>query len=103
MKITREDSGWNYPCFGKAQDGDVVWFTSEGTGSLIIGSYANGFGWNMGFFTPIDNPFEKKVEKFNPITIVLETEEDAINMYQTMIEAKLIDYEDTTKLGKLLC
>ena len=103
MKITREElKEWNYPCFGKSATGRVVYFTEEYVGYSVNTPFEDGDVWNMSFFTPIDNPFEDE-KKFNPITIVLETETEAVNMHQAMRrEGNLIDVEYTTKLGYLL-
>jgi hypothetical protein len=104
MKITREESTeWNYPCFGRAEDGDVVWFTSEEQGHRVSGCSYVVDGWIMDCFTPIDNPFEdKKVEKFKPITIVLETETEAEAMYDAMSETPAIELTDWNKLITLI-
>jgi hypothetical protein len=84
MKITREETTeWNYPCFGRAEDGDVVWFTAKGIGEMVNGTTRLANGWIMDRFTTIDNPFEKE-KKFNPITIVLETETEAKAMVRAM-------------------
>jgi hypothetical protein len=103
MIITREESTeWNYPCFGRAKDGDVVWFTARGVGEMVRGTTHLSDGWRMDYFTPIDNPFEDKVEKFKPITIVLETQEEAEAMYDAMRAGADTKYVDWTKLGNLL-
>jgi hypothetical protein len=104
MKITREESTeWEYPCFGRAEDGDVVWFTAKGVGEMVFGNSSFKDGWLMSSFTPIDNPFEdKKVEKFKPITIVLETETEAEAMYDAMSETPAIELTDWNKLITLI-
>jgi hypothetical protein len=103
MKITREETTeWNYPCFGRAKDGDVVWFTEYGIGVVVRGTTPFKDGWNMDCFTPIDNPFEDKVEKFKPIKIVLETNEEVEDMYNAMRAGADTKYVDWTKLGNLL-
>jgi uncharacterized glyoxalase superfamily protein PhnB len=61
----------------------------------------------MDYFTPIDNPFEdKKVEKFKPITIVLETQEEAEYVLEAMANAMseetAIEEKDWQKLDNLV-
>ncbi len=103
MKITREESTeWNYPCFGRAKDGEVVWFTENEIGVVVSGRPSFNDGWLMSSFTPIDNPFEEKVEKFKPITIVLETQAEAEAMFRAMQEGKHTKHEDWIKLSYLL-
>jgi hypothetical protein len=100
MKITREETTvWNYPCFGRAEDGDVVWFTKDGVGVVVRGATSFDAGWIMDRFTPIDNPFEKK---FNPITIVLETEEEFHAMLHAMGNEDTIKDQDWSKLDNLV-
>jgi hypothetical protein len=100
MKITREETTeWNYPCFGRAKDGDVVWFTEYGIGVVVRGSTSFNDGWNMDCFTPIDNPFEKK---FKPVTIVLETETEAKAMVRAMGNEDDIKEIDWNKLIALI-
>tara|TARA_R110002020_G_scaffold40381_1_gene119421 strand:+ start:4004 stop:4324 length:321 start_codon:yes stop_codon:yes gene_type:complete len=86
MKITREQS--KYPYYGKAEHGNVVYFTGSKEGVLVAkGGHCSDVGyksenWVEENFTPIPNPFEEK--KFEPITITLETEEEAKEMYEAM-------------------
>jgi hypothetical protein len=101
MKITREETTeWNYPCFGRAEDGDVVWFTEKGVGEMVRGTSPIKYGWGMDYFTPIDNPFEEK--KFKPIKIVLETEEEFNAMLHAMGNEDTIKNKDWKKLNNLL-
>jgi hypothetical protein len=102
MKITREETTeWDYPCFGRAKDGEVVWFTEYGIGVVVRGSTSFNDGWNMDCFTPIDNPFEKE-KKFKPITIVLETEEELKAMKKAMMEESTVTNIDWNKLIALI-
>jgi hypothetical protein len=103
MKITREETEeWNYPCFGRGKNGDVVWFAEKGMGPTVVGDVRYSGPWDMTCFKPIYNPFEEKVEKFKPIKIVLETKEEAEAMYKAMDECKEIEGEDLRKLANLL-
>ena len=102
MKITREESTeWNYPCFGRGKNGDVVWFAEKGMGPTVVGDVRYSGPWDMDCFTPIDNPFEDKVEKFKPITIVLETEEEFKAMRNAMLNEEAITDIDWNELNKL--
>jgi len=101
MKVTREQS--KYPYYGKNDHGCTVYFTAHETGVLIAkGEHSKEVGfscsnWSETSFTPIPNPFEEK--KFEPITITLETEEEARYMYEAMNQCmELQHYEAYTKV-----
>ncbi len=84
MKVTREQS--KYPYYGKAKNGNVVYFTAPSTGIVVTRRYYEvghqADCWTEKDFTPIPNPFDEK--KFEPITITLETEEEAIAMWMRL-------------------
>jgi len=93
MKVSKAKAEkWNFPCYGKSGKGTVVFFKEDKIGTCVkeggitlLGESSND--WCMDYFTPIQDPFEEKVEKeddFQPITIVLETEEEVVNMLRLM-------------------
>ena len=90
MKVFKEKSEkWNFPCYGKSRKGTVVFFKEDKIGTCVKESERTPVGessndWCMDYFNPSPNPFEEEEEKFEPITIVLETKEEAVNMLWLM-------------------
>jgi hypothetical protein len=91
---------WVYPCFGRGKNGDVVWFAEKGIGHSVVGDARYSGPWDMTCFKPIDNSFKDK--RFDSITIVLDTQEEAISMANAMYNEPTITMDEWALLKVLL-
>jgi hypothetical protein len=72
----------------------------KGIGHSVVGDVRYSGPWDMTCFKPIDNPFKDK--RFDSITIVLDTQEEAISMANAMYNEPTITMDEWALLKVLL-